>query len=39
VLCLVAAAGCLGKLTGGSEAALAGEPGEMPNITDPSVKI
>ena len=32
VLCLVAAAGCLGKLTGGSEAALAGEAGEMPNI-------
>ena len=32
VLCLVAAAGCLGKLTGGSEAALAGEVGEMPNI-------
>jgi N-acetylglucosamine-6-sulfatase len=32
VLCLVAAAGCLGKLTGGNNAALAGEAGERPNI-------
>lgn len=32
VLCLVAAAGCLGKLTDGNNAALAGEAGERPNI-------
>ena len=32
VLCLIAAAGCLGKLTGGYNAALAGEAGEKPNI-------
>jgi N-acetylglucosamine-6-sulfatase len=32
VLCLVAVAGCLGKLTGASEAALAREAKEKPNI-------
>jgi arylsulfatase A-like enzyme len=31
-LCLVATAGCLGKLTGGSNAALVGELRERPNI-------
>jgi N-acetylglucosamine-6-sulfatase len=32
VFCLVATAGCLGKLTGGNNAALAGEAGKRPNI-------